>query len=283
MHIFAVADNNSPCHWHRTFLPFRYLSKDHSQHSWHIEQEQTPEPFDLFWLYGCVPFGSLPEVLRLKREGVKILWTLDDLYWDFPKWRVRKPSDEQLATIQLMPTIADWCVYSTPELRRQMGGGAVCPNLIEVNSYRVSEPATDQGPVRIAWAGASGHSGDLAVVDEACCAVRKHFGDRVEFHFVGAGPSKLVRDWVGNGVFVHPMVKLADYPHLMRQIRPHLTLAPLADCAFNACKSNIRILEGWALAAAVLASPVGGPDPAPASGSAAHSSAAAGAPPSWRG
>lgn len=247
--------------YHRCILPFRYLSKDHPQHQWVLGTEDSGGEIDCCWVYGCRPFDQLVEFDRLRREGVKVIWTLDDLYFDFPQWRKKKPTEEQVAFCRLMPSVADLCIYSTPYLAQvhpQPEKAVVAPNLIEVAAYGVSEPAPADGPVRVLWAGASGHQGDLQLVDEALCRLREEFSpDQLEFHFVGALPHRLGRDYLGQGVRLHRHIELALYPHLLRQLRPHIALAPLAECNFNKAKSAIRVLEGWSLAAAVVASPFG--------------------------
>ncbi len=261
MLIHSAVDHSHPCHYHRCLLPFRYLSKDQTQHQWVLGTEDSGCDIDCCWLYGCRPFDTLVELDRLKREGVKVIWTVDDLYFEFPEWRKRRPTEEQIAFCRLAPSVADLCVYSTPYLAQQHPQpqkAVVAPNLIEVASYGVTEPASADGPVRVLWAGANGHQGDLQVVDEALCRLREEFSpDQLELHFTGALPNRLGRDYWGKGVRLHKYIELALYPHLLNQIRPHICLAPLSDCPFNYAKSNIRILEAWSLAAAVVASPVG--------------------------
>jgi len=240
MLIHSAVDFAHPTNYHRCVLPFRYLSKDYPQHQWVLGNEDSGCEIDCCWIYGCRPLEVLVEADRLRREGVRVIWTLDDLYFDFPQWRKKRPTEEQIAFCRLMPSVADLCIYSTPYLAQvhpQPQKAVVAPNLIEVASYGVSEPAPVDGPVRVLWAGASGHQGDLQVVDEALCRLREEFdAEQLEFHFVGALPHRLGRDHLGQGVRLHKHIELALYPHLLRQLRPHIALAPLADCPFNMAK-----------------------------------------------
>lgn len=260
MLIHSAVDYQHPCHWHRCILPFRYLSRDHPQHQWILGTEDSGCEIDCCWVYGCRPFDRLVEFDRLRREGVKVIWTLDDLYFDFPYWRKKKPTEEQIAFCRLMPSVADLCIYSTPFLAAQHPHpekSVVAPNLMEVAAYGVTEPKLGER-VRVLWAGASGHSGDLDLIDDALCRLREEFPpDQLEFLFFGTLPSRLGRDYFGKGVRLFRHIELADYAKAVASLQPHICLAPLADCPFNRAKTNIRVLEAWSLAAVPVASPVG--------------------------
>lgn len=260
MHLFAPCNPASACQYHRTLLPFRHLPADYPQHRWETGLTDPSGDFDVLWMYGGLSASNLPEIARLKRRGVKLVYGLDDTFWTWPAWRHDPPTKEVVGTVNLMVELADLIVASTPALATEIGKPTktvVAPNLLEVGRYKLPTPAEEDGPLRIMWSGAASHKGDLDLIDEACCRVKQEWGERVHFYCIGAGPDRLLRDWWGDGVFLVDWFPLSEYWFRLHQVRPHITLAPLVDCPFNRCKSSIRLLEAGAMNSAVVASPVG--------------------------
>lgn len=260
MRIFCPATYSSCCQVHRVIYPARHLSLDTPHHDWQTALTDPTGDYEALLVYGAQPLSNFSQFGSLKRKGVKIIWTNDDSYHDWPTWRHDKPSAEVVGCVDLAAEIADLIVSSTPALAEEVGKPektVVCPNLLDVPAYRLSTPPADDGPIRILWSGSATHKHDLDLIDSACCRIKEKWKDRVEFYLFGAGPDRLLRDWWGKGVTLTEWIPLRDYWWHLHQARPHLTLCPLTDCHFNRAKSNIRVLEAWAMNSACVASAVG--------------------------
>ena len=98
----------------------------------------------------------------------------------------------------------------------------------------VSQRRTSARP-RVGWAGGAGHTGDLELIAD----VVKALADEVDWVFFGLCPERL-RPYVKE---FHPGVRIDLYPAALARLNLDLALAPLEDNLFNACKSNLRLLE----------------------------------------
>ncbi|WWG64875.1 hypothetical protein VRB21_17030 [Pseudomonas poae] len=101
---------------------------------------------------------------------------------------------------------------------------------------------------RVGWAGGSSHGADLQVIAEV---VRELAGE-VDWVFMGMCPPAL-RPFVHE---FHGGVNIDQYPARLAALNLDLALAPLEDNFFNACKSNLRLLEYGACALPVICSDI---------------------------
>lgn len=101
---------------------------------------------------------------------------------------------------------------------------------------------------RVGWAGGSSHTGDLEMIAD----VIKAFADEVEWVFFGMCPPKLL-PWIHE---FHSGIDIEMYPQKLASLNLDLALAPVEDNIFNACKSNLRLMEYGACAIPVICSDV---------------------------
>ena len=101
---------------------------------------------------------------------------------------------------------------------------------------------------RVGWAGGLSHGADLRVIADV---VRELAGE-VEWVFMGMCPTAL-RPYVQE---FHSGVSIETYPARLAGLNLDLALAPVEDNFFNACKSNLRLLEYGACAFPVICSDV---------------------------
>lgn len=101
---------------------------------------------------------------------------------------------------------------------------------------------------RVGWAGGISHRGDLEMIFD----IVREFAGEVEWIFMGMCPDKL-RPYVHE---IHRGVDLALYPAALAALNLDLALAPVEDNVFNACKSNLRLLEYGACGIPVICSNV---------------------------
>ncbi|MGE9549824.1 glycosyltransferase family 2 protein [Erwinia amylovora] len=101
---------------------------------------------------------------------------------------------------------------------------------------------------RVGWAGGSSHTGDLEMIVD----VVKEFANDVEWVFLGMCPPKL-RPYIHE---LHYGVDIEIYPATLAALNLDLALAPVEDNIFNACKSNLRLMEYGACGVPVICSDV---------------------------
>jgi glycosyltransferase involved in cell wall biosynthesis len=94
---------------------------------------------------------------------------------------------------------------------------------------------------RVGWVGGSMHHGDLEVIFDTVIATH----EQIDWVFMGMCPDE-IKPYVAE---TYDVVALSDYPTTMATLDLDLALAPLEVHPFNACKSNLRLLEygmmGW--------------------------------------
>jgi GT2 family glycosyltransferase len=118
----------------------------------------------------------------------------------------------------------------------------VVPNYLESGRWEGLQPARRAGPrPRVGWAGSVSHGGDLALLQK----VMQELVNEADFVLFGMCPNAL-RPYVHE---FHPAVPFDAYPAKLASLGLDLAIAPLEMNAFNAAKSNLRILEygvlGW--------------------------------------
>jgi GT2 family glycosyltransferase/glycosyltransferase involved in cell wall biosynthesis len=148
----------------------------------------------------------------------------------------------------------DRLVVSTPALAEALAGMhpdiRVAANRLPPAQWRaLPGPRRRTGPrPRVGWAGGVSHTGDLEMVAD----VVRSLADEVDWVFMGLCPDAL-RPYVRE---FHPGVEMDRYPRVLARLDLDLAIAPLEDNRFNACKSNLRLLEYGACAVPVVASDI---------------------------
>ncbi len=110
---------------------------------------------------------------------------------------------------------------------------------------RATRAGGDGRPLRVGWAGAQQHAGDLELIDGLIAARRD-----VHWVFMGMAPASAN----AMGAEMHPMVDFDDYPERLASLALDIALVPLADNEFNRCKSALKLMEFGALGIPVIAS-----------------------------
>lgn len=195
------------------------------------------------------------ERYRRHRPDLLVVFGQDDLMTNLP------PGNPFSATVfkdmkkRLRSALAlcDRLVVTTEPLadafRGMIGDIRVVPNYLERAAWGGLSSRRRRGKrPRVGWAGAQQHAGDLALLHDVVAATI----DEVEWVFMGMCPEPIRL----RGVEQVPGVAFRDYPAALAGLDLDLALAPLEHHAFNAAKSNLRILEYGALGWPVLATDI---------------------------
>lgn len=183
------------------------------------------------------------------------VFELDDYLPNLPLKSVHRahmPKDI-LRSLRRGLAYVDRFVVSTQPLAEAFAGLhsdiRVVPNTLEpqIWSGLVALRRQSRKP-RVGWAGGAGHTGDLEVIAD----VVKELANEVEWVFFGLCPAKL-RPYIHE---YYENVPIDRYPATLARMNLDLALAPVEQNLFNACKSNLRLLEYGACGFPVIASDV---------------------------
>lgn len=185
----------------------------------------------------------------------KIIIGMDDLITELPDYnpysRLIYPNIEQ--RVQKALALADCLVVSSQALAEAYGKFVrevvVIPNALDETLWHaVVNKRKDQERIRVGWAGAKQHYGDLLVIEEC---VRETSAE-IDWIFFGMCPDEL-RPFVKE---CHDMVPFEQYPEKLASLGLDIAVAPLTDNTFNRAKSQLKILEYAALGLPVVCSDI---------------------------
>lgn len=184
------------------------------------------------------------------------VYELDDYLPNLPlknAHREQMPKDI-LKTVRRGLGMVDRFVVSTPALAEAFAGLhsdiRVAENRLPPHWWEHLPARAERqgGKPRIGWAGGASHTGDLELIAE----VVKELAGEVEWVFMGMYPFAL-RQHIHH---FQPGVPIDHYPAALAALDLDLALAPVEQNLFNACKSNLRLLEYGACGYPVIASDV---------------------------
>lgn len=193
--------------------------------------------------------------IRVNCPGTFIIQLMDDLSSDLPSSHpayVQGQRESHGRTLEAL-SLSDRLLVSTQPLadyyRAFCGDVRVVPNALDARTWGGHfRPAPQRERLRVGWAGAAQHLGDLRLIQ----TVIAELADQVDFVFMGMCPNE-IRPFIKE---FHSFVSYKDYPAKLASLDLDIALAPLEDNPFNACKSNLRLLEYGAMGWPVVCSDV---------------------------
>ena len=266
--------------YYRALLPYRHCHKELEAEGIKLsiaDQVRIGSHYDAVIMRREVDVAyTLHLNQRRRKDGCKIVWDVDDNFWDVPDWSPVKYSREQMEEIDLFHEICDEVWASTEPLAKKCGVKAkVLPNLADLDDwfpdklglreaiatgsiakrsvYTSPIIREDKKEVRILWSGSSTHRRDIELCSSSILEASGKY-PFVKFHFYGYCPEPLLAALFPNNLVFHKWTDLDGYWKTLREIKPTIALAPLDNCEFNTSKSGIRWLEGTLAGAAVIAS-----------------------------
>jgi len=179
-----------------------------------------------------------------------VIQLMDDLSSDLPKSHPGHVQGQRMSHSRTLDalSLSDRLLVSTQPLadyyREFCPDVRVVPNALDSHYWGSHfRPAPNRERLRVGWAGAAQHLGDLKLIEP----VIAELASEVDFVFMGMCPKE-----------IRPYIKEfhKDYPAKLASLDLDIALAPLEDNPFNACKSNLRLLEYGAMGWPVVCSDV---------------------------
>jgi len=190
-----------------------------------------------------------------RQAGLQVVLVIDDLWTCLPNDNpVHKLMPVDISDrLGYAASLCNQVVVTTATLQRRLGlrhpGLSVVTNALPFSLWEHNMSAEMQKSdtrLRIGWAGAPQHGSDLEFLEPV---IRETSG-QIDWVFLGMCPQKL-RPFAKE---THGMLPFAEYPGALAEARLDLAIAPLADNAFNRCKSHLKVLEYGILGIPVIAS-----------------------------
>ena len=208
-----------------------------------------------------------------KKYKVPLIYESDDLLIDIPEYNyARQYYAKNGDWVKKCLEICDGMIVSTEKLKEiymNKCGVKKCevipnhlPKFVWGDIYPSHEYYEEGAKPKIFWSGSQNHfshakltpgstGGDFG--QELLNFIKKTT-DIYDWYFVGACPAEL--DSIKNKICHVPWKNIFEYPKCVKDIEPDVAIAPLIDNEFNACKSNIKMLEFTAMGAAGIYSDV---------------------------
>jgi len=149
---------------------------------------------------------------------------------------------KSLGMVDLVTTTTD---LLADVLRQFNPNVAVLPNCIDFGRWNPL-PLKPHDDVRLFWAGGSSHYEDLQVIGSVLPLIMDKF-PKVTLVLMGVKFDGLLKHLPQGRVEFHPWEDSLSYPYKCSMLAADLAIIPLADNAFNRCKSPLKWIEQSAL------------------------------------
>ena len=205
-----------------------------------------------------------------KKFNVPIVYEIDDMLIGIPDYNyATKYYTKNEEWVKKCMGLSDAMITSTPQLKKvyaeYCNNISVIPNHLPKFIWGDIYPAHDYydgEKIKILWSGSQNHfshsqltpgihGGDFG---QKLLNFITKTTDKYDWYFVGSMPNELIP--VKDKICFLPWQNIFEYPNAVKTIEPDIAIAPLVDNPFNACKSNIKMLEFTAMGAAGIYSNV---------------------------
>jgi len=240
------------------------------------QQDVDVVVFDRFWRPDVTRAKVTKVVDCARRAGAKVVYSVDDDLLNMPARSTRVgrdlvvwPTDDHRQAMAFLLSQADALWVTTERLRERYRSRnaniTVLPNCLDERllSRPTQEPSWEAGARQvIGFMGTPTHDADLRMVLPALREICDRYRDSVVLEIIGGfADSETTRDLAGLPVRYRTTLPTDhEYPYFMmwytRSAHWDIGLAPLVDSDFNACKSDIKLLDYAAVGAASVCSRV---------------------------
>lgn len=269
MKIFIHLTDNKTHDYLKIHAPLQYLRKElHAIGITFLTDSHLTDYYinecDAFWIAGCPQPCFLQQLPKL--DNKKVIWLMDDLMTAVEEWNPVSTTIgySEKETLKTCLDRANLICATTQPLKDYLGypdKTIVLPNLLDVNKFPAFKKRTSMDTC--CWIGGTTHALDLKLLEEVC-----RLRNDKKFIFFGDLPSGLMSFFRTEGsrlfgvkpnlpnVGYIPVASYDLYQNYIINIKADIGLAPLVDCPFNRCKSNLKFLEYSLLGMLTVASPV---------------------------
>jgi glycosyltransferase involved in cell wall biosynthesis len=245
--ILYVARDYWACGWYRCYVPGVELKR--LGYEVHLDNNVRPddaENYDVIVVQSPSEPQHLELIERGNEAGVLTVAEMDDdvwaigpahpglAYWGRPDMRRNARVCIERSQLVTTPSIA-----LAEKLRAMNPRVTVIPNVLPVEGWEYPEPKVQrEDKVVLGWAGSTSHIGDVRMIDDVVQQLLERY-PYAEMAFAGGPPEPELTP--------HPRIRrlpatdIQHYPKLLEEF--DIGLAPLADTAFNASKSDLKFVE----------------------------------------
>jgi processive 1,2-diacylglycerol beta-glucosyltransferase len=204
-------------------------------------------------------------VNRIRLRGAKLVYSLDDNYFDLVMDKNSWPTGEPISIVTFLLHQADAVLVTTPALRQRLleynSNIRILPNQLDERLLIMRQPIDNPSlfsPNRIVigYMGTFTHDEDLILVLPALKTIHARYPGRIEVQVIGV----VNRDETKKELqalpirYVYPRPEEHEYPLFMLWFTGHvhwdIAISPLQNTPFNRCKSDIKFLDYAAIGAA---------------------------------
>ena len=215
------------------------------------------------------PDVSLPLVQelvnRIRLRGTRVLYSLDDNYFDLSMFEDARPVSEILPVVSFLLHQADAVLVTTPILRQRLlefnQNIHVLHNQLDERLLVPRYPSNkilrlDQKRLVIGYMGTFTHDEDFKLVLPALKSIHQRYPGQIEFQVVGVVNKEQTKKELQELPirYIYPRPEENEYPLFMLWFTGHIqwdiAISPLESTPFNNCKSDIKFLDYASLGAA---------------------------------
>ena len=273
LRVLFLRMDSGGCGFYRAIQPTKFLAQTKSIHA---EQSDWAR-LELMLRYDVIVAARVSNpslisiLLEAQRAGKVVIFETDDLLNQIPDWNPNAAwhTAERERMRNLFLRRCDGAIVSTPELAQSIDhpNVRVCLNGIDPDRWPMVPAEQKTDCVRILWAGSATHEKDLEMIVPAIKRIGEKYAGRVKFVFVGYAPPSLSCGYSsGSNVRIDiapkyrqiaefvPGCPVLEWPVKLAEQECHIAIAPLIDHPFNRAKSELKVLEAWALGIPIVAS-----------------------------
>lgn len=265
LRVLYLLGGENGCGWYRVMKPVEWLNKTeggsvHAEYTRYLNYSTLCQ-YDVI----VAPRVFEPEVIRsllaVQLGGRLLVYETDDLMSAIPDWSPAREAGSIVMDYwrQRIRDHADGIIVSTEELRGKLERPDVthvAHNGIDPADWPMQAADQSGDVVRFIWAGSDTHEKDLEIIKRPIINALNRWKDRMQLVFVGWIPpwgAELAKQRRGQVLFTKGCAVHMWGWHLAQQ-KANVALAPLIRCPFNDSKSELKVLEAWALGVPILAS-----------------------------
>jgi len=204
-------------------------------------------------------------VNRIQLKGAKIIYSLDDNFFDLVLENKGWPPMEFLPIVAFLLRQADGVLVTTPALRERLLeynsnifvlANQLDERLLVIRHPDEINPLVTSNRIVIGYMGTITHDEDFLMVLPALKAIHQHYPGLVDVQVIGVVRSEETKKELQqiSVRYIHPKPDENEYPLFMLwytgYIRWDIAISPLRETPFTRCKSDIKFLDYAAIGAA---------------------------------